>query len=481
MRAVGHPGCCRPVPYPGQAPPSRRRGHAGPGRKFLKKSPQDPPFGDDSSPAATPHCPQTVLTGVDDDLDKAHQACLLPDSDGPARVRAGADQWLQPFWRGGGTADSNAGIAWKPVRTGGGLVSPAGATGEALSSVAWGGGRFVAVGRGGTIVHSTMAPPGTAASATATADHLFGVTYGGGRFVAVGANGAIVSSTDGATWTKATSTAAVQLEDVAWNGNRFVVVGRESTILHSDDGTSWTAASQTTDEWVFVVAAGGSRFIGVVWHGPRGVNSIVHSTDGDIWEKGPEIELDGDARWLHDIAWDGTRFVAVGDGGSIMHSADGESWAKRARPLPRTGFLELSGMAVVLSRLGTAAPSCTAPTATAGPRPARYRYHGIACRNSLERHPLCSRREQEHNRIRRRRRRLDPRGHRRVFADSSGRSLGRWPFRRGWGERYRRVQRRWEALDAGKRYGYGRVASWGSLGRRPLRRGRDQGHHHPQR
>ena len=54
----------------------------------------------------------------------------------------------------------------------------------------------------------------------------------------------------------------------------------------------------------------------------------MHSTDGDIWEKGPEIELDGDARWLHDIAWDGTRFVAVGDGGSIMHSADGESWAK---------------------------------------------------------------------------------------------------------------------------------------------------------
>ncbi len=151
------------------------------------------------------------------------------------------------FGGGGGTADSNAGIAWQLVRTGGGLESPAGTTGEPLLSVAWGDGRFVAV-------------------------------------------------------------------------------GRESTILHSDDGTSWTAASQNPDLWVFVVASGDSRFIGIAWDAPRGVNIIAHSTDGDIWERGPEIELDGDARWLRDIAWDGRRFVAVGDMGSIMHSADGESW-----------------------------------------------------------------------------------------------------------------------------------------------------------
>ena len=53
------------------------------------------------------------------------------------------------------TPDPNAGIAWRLVRTGGGLKSPTGARGDHLRAVAWGAGRFVAVGNNGTIGTST--------------------------------------------------------------------------------------------------------------------------------------------------------------------------------------------------------------------------------------------------------------------------------------------------------------------------------------
>ena len=99
--------------------------------------------------------------------------------------------------------DNTAGIAWTQVRTGGGLQSPAGTTGEPIRSVAWGGGRFVAVGDGGTIVHSTDGATWTAASATAPEEILTGVAWGGGRFVAVALSGTVVHSADGVSWESA--------------------------------------------------------------------------------------------------------------------------------------------------------------------------------------------------------------------------------------------------------------------------------------
>ena len=61
------------------------------------------------------------------------------------------------------TPDPNAGIAWTLVRAGTG--------GERLGSVAWGGGRFVAVGETGTIAHSADGVTWTEAGVTVTPDY----------------------------------------------------------------------------------------------------------------------------------------------------------------------------------------------------------------------------------------------------------------------------------------------------------------------
>ena len=93
-----------------------------------------------------------------------------------------------------------AGKDWSLVRTGGGFVAPTGRTGLPLRGVAFGNGRFVAVGGDGTIVHSSDGDSWQQATNNATSNWLLGVAFGNGRFVAVGFDGTIVHSSDGDSW-----------------------------------------------------------------------------------------------------------------------------------------------------------------------------------------------------------------------------------------------------------------------------------------
>ena len=119
----------------------------------------------------------------------------------------------------GPSIDPNAGIEWRLARRGGGFASPGGSTGQNLRGVAWNGTRFVAVGRAGTIVHSSDGDTWTEASGNTITQSLFGVASGGGRFVAVGDLGTIVHSSDGDSWSAASDTATTELlYGVTWNG-----------------------------------------------------------------------------------------------------------------------------------------------------------------------------------------------------------------------------------------------------------------------
>ena len=73
---------------------------------------------------------------------------------------------------------------------------------EHFEAVAWNGERFVAVSNfDGTIMHSTDGDRGEPAREIATFDLLRDVAWGNGRFVAVGWNGTIVISPRGSTVT----------------------------------------------------------------------------------------------------------------------------------------------------------------------------------------------------------------------------------------------------------------------------------------
>ena len=130
------------------------------------------------------------------------------------------------------TPDPSAGIEWRLVRTGGGLPSPVGTAAEDLRGVAWGAGRFVAVGNRGTIGYSADGVTWTEARATASDERLVDVAWGGGRFVAISSEGMVVNSADGASWKSAAQRAITDgwLSAITYDGARFVAVGGEGTI-----------------------------------------------------------------------------------------------------------------------------------------------------------------------------------------------------------------------------------------------------------
>src|SRR5581483_1504343 len=97
-----------------------------------------------------------------------------------------------------------------------------------LHALAYGAGKYVAVGDSGTIVVSVDGGAWSApANYVSTPNSLFGVAYGNIGFVGVGENGWVVSSSDGVNWNSVSSGVTVtNLSAVAFGSGRFVAVGQ---------------------------------------------------------------------------------------------------------------------------------------------------------------------------------------------------------------------------------------------------------------
>lgn len=160
-------------------------------------------------------------------------------------------------------------------RVGAVLCSPTGETWTSTSlsggdflGVCYGDGRYVAVGGvwdvslgravglavsfvDGSVLQKQVVPPGAAP--------LNAVAYGAGRFVAVGTGGAIYVSTDGVTWGEAVSGTTDDLLAIRYADGQFVAVGNNGRLLTSADGLSWGNRSPAL--------AVSDRLDSVIWHG----------------------------------------------------------------------------------------------------------------------------------------------------------------------------------------------------------------------
>jgi photosystem II stability/assembly factor-like uncharacterized protein len=129
-----------------------------------------------------------------------------------------------------------------------------GGSSEVLGGVAYGNGRYIAVGQNGTIIYS---PNGAAwyPAVSNTNDDLFGVAYGNFIWVAVGERGRILySNALGTSWTELVFDLYEYWYDVTFGDGRFVAVG-DQKIITSTDGVNWTYAATFTDPdfWFFDV------------------------------------------------------------------------------------------------------------------------------------------------------------------------------------------------------------------------------------
>jgi|GEM_PF-5955336 len=94
-------------------------------------------------------------------------------------------------------------------------------------------------------------------------------------------------------------------------------------IVSSADGKAWTVNHKTTEEGLTGVAAGNGKIVVI------GKNTVLTSADGGkSWK---DVQIPGAESWfeeVHDIAFGGGLFVAVGTKETIMYSADGENWTR---------------------------------------------------------------------------------------------------------------------------------------------------------
>lgn len=204
----------------------------------------------------------------------------------------------------------------------------------------------------------------------------------GNRFISVGSGGNVYFSTTGKTWEAST----IIDEDIDFNDaigieDNYIVVGNSASAYRSfglSNNTTWqkidlvdditiaasnTIPSEYTENFkkcfydenknkLIIVGEGGSVFVGsgpspnIVYRYPLkttnldfNINSIssnldyfvivgafgniFYSVDGIMWQQS-NSPLSND---LNDVIWDGSRFIAVANGGVIISSTDLEFWS----------------------------------------------------------------------------------------------------------------------------------------------------------
>jgi len=170
------------------------------------------------------------------------------------------------------------------------------------------------------------------------------IAYGNGKFVAVGCStdekeGRMAYSTDGINWTavqdspfsSATKYKYYYVRTVSYGNGRFVAggyFGNSSLSLHvkiaySSDGVTWTEAADSTfgSTWINRIVYGGSagqeKFIA-----GGGNGKMAYSTDGITWTAITNSRLSGGIL----VYYAGDKWFASGKNGQIAYSADGITW-----------------------------------------------------------------------------------------------------------------------------------------------------------
>ena len=170
------------------------------------------------------------------------------------------------------------------------------------------------------------------------------VAFGGGKFLAAGQNGSskiIQVSTNGWDWRTVWTGSVENIGPVTWNGKGYLGVINASpqsfygyaSVIRSLDGLSWDVPAPTGTGFInAVLSSPEGNWIGVgLSSDPRhDAAEISFSANGVLWN----ITADGLLNsGLTGIAFGNGRYVAVGQGlggmGFFYHSANGKAWAAK--------------------------------------------------------------------------------------------------------------------------------------------------------
>ena len=107
------------------------------------------------------------------------------------------------------------------------------------------------------------------------------IAYGSGKYVLVGRNGVIYTSTDKINWTARTSGVNVNLNKVIYSRekNIFIIIGDSGTILRSQDGITWVSVENVTTSNINDIKEIEGKFILTGMN-----NTCMQSENGTSWE-----------------------------------------------------------------------------------------------------------------------------------------------------------------------------------------------------
>lgn len=191
--------------------------------------------------------------------------------------------------------------------------------------IAYGNGSFVVVSDGGRFAaqRSEDSRRWTDVELAPSRNRLASVTFGNGRFVAGGTSGQIFHSADGLGWTRVTTPITVELPGVAFGNGRFVAVSVQGSVIASSDLNQWT--TQLT----------GAGRLHAVAHGPAGFVAVGGIVQADIWTSLDGLtwtrrDLEQGTPGLAAVAYGNGKYIATGGQGALLISDDGIRWERRS-------------------------------------------------------------------------------------------------------------------------------------------------------
>lgn len=220
---------------------------------------------------------------------------------------------------GGIVLTSPNGITWTMRQTN---------SGAALEDVAYGNGKYVAVGgypSNAKLISTDGITWTSQLPAYGTDYNLYDITFGNGQFVAVGYYGAVLTSPNAVTWTKRDIGILETMQGVVYANNQFITVG--TGIRRSTDGVIWQATSAPDGQSnLNSVTYGNGRY--VVFGNSYAYGSkaqLLTSTDGVTFTRTEFATYPAPS----DVVFGQNLFVSVDYYGNILSSSDGLVWTFR--------------------------------------------------------------------------------------------------------------------------------------------------------
>jgi len=207
--------------------------------------------------------------------------------------------------------------------------------GNEIRAIAYGNGKFVAVGADGKMATSTDGTTWTAVTdSTFGTDVIFSIAYGNGKFIAGGGynTGKMATSENGTTWTAVTDSTfgTNRIFAIAYGNDKFVAGDDSGKMATSENGATWTVVTDSTfgTSWINTIAYANGKFVAV---GNGG--KMATSTDGTTWtavDTGTIFDYVNNGTTIkgsiNAIAYGNGKFVAVGSSGKMANSTDGTKW-----------------------------------------------------------------------------------------------------------------------------------------------------------